>query len=334
MEAKANPLKVDTAPMPKPGPNDVVVKNGAIAINPVDWKIQMLGMMVTKFPNILGTDIAGEVVEVGSEVKAFKKGDRVIAHCVGLMTGQAQDGGHQHYSNVFAILTSLIPDSVSFTDAVVLPLAISTASVGLYEPAALGLPYPTSDAKDAGKVILVWGGSGSVGSTAIQLAVASGVTVVATASAHNHSYCGKLGATKVVDYNSSSVVEDVIAALKSTGKEFAGVFDTVSTAESSKPSFEVLQKAGGSNKIVTVLPLREAAPEGLDVQGVHALSIATKHKEVGEAVWGKFVPSALRDGKLKFLPEALVVGKGLEKIQEGLNVQKKGVSAKKVVIEL
>jgi len=78
-ESKGKPLKVDSAPMPEPGPNDVVVKNHAVAINPVDWKIQDSGYFVTKYPNVLGTDVAGEIVQVGSEVKDFKKGDRVLA---------------------------------------------------------------------------------------------------------------------------------------------------------------------------------------------------------------------------------------------------------------
>lgn len=78
-ESKGKPLKVSEAPMPKPGPHDVVVHNKAVALNPVDWKIQDSGYFVTKYPNILGTDVAGEVAEVGSEVKNFKKGDRVLA---------------------------------------------------------------------------------------------------------------------------------------------------------------------------------------------------------------------------------------------------------------
>lgn len=79
-EAKANPLKIDKADMPKPEANEVVIKNAAIAINPVDWKIQDYGMFVQNYPFVLGTDAAGEVVEVGSDVKDFKKGDRVLSY--------------------------------------------------------------------------------------------------------------------------------------------------------------------------------------------------------------------------------------------------------------
>lgn len=333
-ESKGKPLKVDDAPFPKPGPDDVVIKNKAISINPVDWKIQDSGYFISKYPAILGTDVAGEIVELGSNVKNFKEGDRVLAHCIGLATQTPQDNGFQLYSNVPAILTSPLPPASSFAEGAVLPLAISTASAGLYQPSYLELPFPTATPKDSGKVILVWGGSSSVGSTAIQLAVASGVTVIATASEHNHSYCKNIGAAEVIDYNSSSVVEDIVKSIKSSGKEFAGIYDSISLPESFKPCFEVLEKAGGSNKMATVLPPPEDKPQDVDAKGVFAITVALEHKKVGHAVWNDFVPAALLDGSLKFLPEPLVVGKGLAKVQEAMDVQKKGVSAKKVVVEL
>lgn len=231
-------------------------------------------------------------------------------------------------------MTSKIPESTSYTDAVVLPLAISTAAAGLYQKGFLELPYPTSSPKPSGKVMLVWGGSSSVGSTAIQLAVASGVQVVTTASKRNHDYCSKLGAKAVIDYNSSSVVDEIVSAIKDTGADFAGVYDSISLPESFKHCFEVIQKVGGSKNMATVLPPPEDKPSEINAQGVFAVTIATQHKEVGDAVWQKFVPGALQSGDLKCLPEPMVVGKGLESVQKGFDVQKAGVSAKKVVIEL
>ena len=75
-------LRVAEAPMPKPGPDGVVIQNKALAVNPVDWKIQDYGIFIKEWPAILGTDMAGEVVEVGENVKNVKKGDRVIAYDV------------------------------------------------------------------------------------------------------------------------------------------------------------------------------------------------------------------------------------------------------------
>lgn len=79
LDGKGSRLRVGDAPIPKPTPDNVIIKNHAIAINPVDWKIQDYGFFVQSWPFILGTDVAGEVVEVGENVKKFKKGDRVLA---------------------------------------------------------------------------------------------------------------------------------------------------------------------------------------------------------------------------------------------------------------
>jgi NADPH:quinone reductase-like Zn-dependent oxidoreductase len=73
-----SPLDVREAPMPKAGPGEIVVKNAAIAINPLDWHMQDVGVFVQQWPTILGCDVAGEVYEVGPDEKRFRKGDRVI----------------------------------------------------------------------------------------------------------------------------------------------------------------------------------------------------------------------------------------------------------------
>jgi NADPH:quinone reductase-like Zn-dependent oxidoreductase len=77
--SKANPFEVDVAPTAKAGLGEVVVKNAYVAINPVDWKIQVYSPPFQNYPNILGRDIAGEVVEVGPDVTRLKVGQRVIA---------------------------------------------------------------------------------------------------------------------------------------------------------------------------------------------------------------------------------------------------------------
>jgi NADPH:quinone reductase-like Zn-dependent oxidoreductase len=72
-------LSVGPAPESKAGPDEVVIKTAFVAINPVDWKIQTYASPGQKYPDILGRDIAGEVVEVGEGVTKFKVGQRVIA---------------------------------------------------------------------------------------------------------------------------------------------------------------------------------------------------------------------------------------------------------------
>jgi NADPH:quinone reductase-like Zn-dependent oxidoreductase len=77
-EKQSKPLVVDKAEMYTPECGEVLIKNHAVSINPVDWIIQDAAIFPMPYPNILGTDVAGEIIEVGPEVTTFKKGDRVI----------------------------------------------------------------------------------------------------------------------------------------------------------------------------------------------------------------------------------------------------------------
>jgi NADPH:quinone reductase-like Zn-dependent oxidoreductase len=73
-----HPLEVGEAPLPTAGPGELVVKNAAVAINPLDCHMQDSGIFVQQWPTIFGCDVAGEVYDVGSGVSRFEKGDRVI----------------------------------------------------------------------------------------------------------------------------------------------------------------------------------------------------------------------------------------------------------------
>lgn len=71
-------LKVGDAPFPTAGPGEIVVKNAAVAINPLDWHMRDAGVFIQQWPAVFGCDVAGEVFEVGPGEQRFKKGDRVI----------------------------------------------------------------------------------------------------------------------------------------------------------------------------------------------------------------------------------------------------------------
>jgi NADPH:quinone reductase-like Zn-dependent oxidoreductase len=329
-EKQAKPLQVKEAPMPKAGPNEVVIKNQAVAINPVDWKIQEAGIFLQKYPNIIGTDVAGEIHEVGEGVTHVKKGDRVIAHAFSLLTNNPAHGAFQLYTLHEALVVAKLPSSIPFTSGCVLPLSISTASMCLFSKSTLGLPLPTSNPKDTGKSVLIWGGSSSVGTSAIQLAAAAGVKVVTTAGKHNLDAMKDLGAAEAFDYASSSVAENITSALQ--GTTFLGVCDCIGTPQAAGAWSPVYKKLGG--RYASVLPDAKGLPDGIKGASVYAPMVARSDREVGEAVWGKWVAEALEKGTLKPKPDAIVVGKGLEDIQKGFDKQKEGVSFRKVVVEL
>lgn len=78
--AKSQPFEIRPADVPVPHDDEIIIKNRAVSINPVDWKTQDGHFLPNlSLPTVIGTDVAGEVHNVGSAVKGFAKGDRVVA---------------------------------------------------------------------------------------------------------------------------------------------------------------------------------------------------------------------------------------------------------------
>ncbi|PNS15965.1 hypothetical protein CAC42_4366 [Sphaceloma murrayae] len=336
-EAYSHPFVVEPAELPRAGPHDLVIKNHALAINPVDWKVQTQSPpFVAKYPFILGSDVAGEVYEVGSEVENFKVGDRVIAEGHAFLDGKSTSGAFQNYTAVDRLIAVKLPPNLTYTEGVVLPLALNTAITGLYPEEILGLPLPSVNPIPVNKILLIWGGSSSVGAAAIQLAKASGLTVIATASAPNHDLVkSHLRADHVFDHNAPDVVTQIAQTVKDSGKEFAGVYDAIALPTSLKlvtEVFEQLRGLGARRLAVTLLP--QGLPDDIQTGQMFALTVLTKHRSIAEHVWGRFLYEALEKGVIKPLPEPMVIGKGLESVQKAVDRLKEGVSAKKVVVEL
>ncbi|KIV93294.1 hypothetical protein PV10_04519 [Exophiala mesophila] len=334
--AYARPFEIKTAPVGVPEANQILIRNRAIAVNPIDGKLQSKAFYPLKYPTVLGEDVAGEVVSVGPQVTRFKPGDRVLGNTAGFDSKLDTEKAFQAYTILRTDMTSEIPDAVSYDRAVVLPLAVATASSGLFHPDFLGLQLPSLAKRDnTGQVVLIWGGASSVGSSAIQLAKAAGYEVITTASRHNFDIVTKLGtgAINVFDYNDGSVVADIVAALK--GKTFVGVFDAVGGA-AWKPCVDIVAQLADSsvvNKFVaTVTPGFPEPPAGVNMKQVYALSILKNH--VSRAIFEDFLPKALENGTFVPAPTPLVAGKGLESLQNAVDILNAGVSAKKVVVLL
>ena len=248
-----------------------------------------------------------------------------------LLISDPKHGAFQLYSLCTSLLVQKIPQNMDFKDAAVLPLAISTAANSLYNKKTLGLPFPSLDPPSkSGKSVLIWGGSGSVGAVAIQLAAASGVKVVAVCSSKNIDAVKALGAHEVFDYNASSVTQDILSALK--GTEYLGVADCISTKESAAGWTPIFKELGG--RYAAVMPDPPGIPEGAEGTTLWAPTVAFSDLEIGEKVWGEWVPQALEKGLLQAKPPAKVVGKGLESLQRAVDEQKKGVSFEKIVVEV
>ncbi|GAA2533644.1 zinc-binding alcohol dehydrogenase family protein [Winogradskya humida] len=362
INAKHARLEVGPAPYPRPGDDQIVVRNHAVAINPLEWIIQVEGTLTynwLKYPTVLGSDVAGEVVEVGKAVTRFRAGDRVLGHAVGTDkdTNTGAEGGFQQYTVVLERLAAPIPETMSYEDAAVLPLGVSTAACALFQTDQLGLRHPSARATPTGATVLVWGGSTSVGSNAVQLATAAGYDVITTASPRNFDYVKSLGATQVFDYASPTVVPDIIAALR--GRTFAGAVAIGTTgaaacvriagaAEGQKvvaiasPPVSFAGLAGGGRlafakvfaKLVGSNVALQVAARSRGVRTKYIFGSSLKTNEVSTAVYRDFLPAALAEGRYLAAPQPTVVGHGAGDFQHALDIQRKGVSAAKVVVTL
>ena len=166
---------------PKPGAEDVVIKVGATSLNYHDvfTRNGMPGIKVP-MPCIMGLDFAGEIVEVGSDVKDWKVGQRVLIDPVdrvgpGGLIGEMWHGGLAEFCKVPTHHLVNLPDSVSYEDASCLPVAYGTA---------LRMMYTIGDVQ-AGEKVLVLGASGGVGTCSVLLAKARGCEVIACASSES-----------------------------------------------------------------------------------------------------------------------------------------------------
>ena len=192
-------------PTPKPGPNQCLIRIGAVAVNPIDTYIRS-GMvkMDLPFPFIVGCDFAGTVAEVGAEVKRFKAGDRVWGSNQGLLGRQ---GTFAEYAAVDEKWAYPTPATVSDEVAAAVALVGITAHLGLVQHVGL----------KAGELVFVNGGSGGVGSMVLQMARALGARVATTAGTDEKvAKCRKLGADLAINYKTQSV-DDALRSFAPNG---------------------------------------------------------------------------------------------------------------------
>jgi len=146
-------------PEPVPGPRDLLVEVRAISVNPVDTKVRRNTQPEGGQPKVLGWDVAGVVVGVGSEVSLFKVGDEVF-----YAGSIARAGGNSERHLVDERIVGRKPRSLSFAEAAALPLTAITAWELLFERLQL------VEGQGAGQQLLIVGAAGGVGSIMLQLA--------------------------------------------------------------------------------------------------------------------------------------------------------------------
>ncbi|CAG8898774.1 unnamed protein product [Penicillium egyptiacum] len=364
LTARSAPLMVGVAPFTPPSAHQIVVKNGAVAVNPVEWTKQLMGNIMfpwIKYPFVLGNDCAGEVVQVGDMVSRFKVGDRVLAHALSMdpTVNKSSEGAFQNYTVINDNMATVIPDWLAYEEACVVPLGLSTAATALFHEDYLflnrpGVPLGTGP-DWLPEVVLVWGGSTSVGCNAIQLAAAAGYEVISTCSPNNFQYVTNLGASAVFDYRDILTVHSIIELCEH--KKVVGAIAIGN--DSTEACMAVLAQTNSSKFVARAnFPFPERIPtttfqllrtmaasmwsnlrikiwskrSGVKTKFISGTSAA--HTEVGAMVYNQFLPGALATGVFVAAPKPRVVGKGLGRIQSAMDCHMRGVSAQKVVVSL
>lgn len=180
-------LRPGRLPVPAPGPGQVLVRVRAAGVNPADLLVRSGGRraLTRARPYVPGSDVAGEVTEVGAGVAGWRPGQRVFA-----LLARFAGGGYAEYALATPDALAAMPAGLSFDQAAALPRPALTALRALRDLARLR----------AGQSVVVNGASGAVGSTAVQLARHLGAEVTGVAGPGRLDRVRALGARHVVDY--------------------------------------------------------------------------------------------------------------------------------------
>lgn len=301
-------MRLESVPIPEPGPGYVRIRIHAASVNPIDWKIRS-GSLKERYPvtppYIPGRDVAGIIDALGAGVDQWKVGDAVMA----ILELQPPGGGaFSEYVLVSATDIALKPASLSFEVAAGVPLVSLTAWRAVIEAANV----------QAGQRVLVHGGAGGVGSLAVQLAHWRGAHVIATASARNHEYLKSIGAAEMLDYRTTrfedalsdvDVVIDTVGGdtlerspvvLRQGGKlvSVVGVLAPARCAQLNIHCPDLYgHQATAGERLARIGPLFDSGDLGLHVDAVYpleALNDALAHNETGHTR-GKVIVRVLQD---------------------------------------
>src|SRR5437773_8367895 len=249
-------LKFEEVPRPEPKENEALVRVIASGVNPAD-PLTLSGKYAREFgthlPLIPGYDIAGIVEKTGVKVTKLKAGDAIYGY-------PTFGGGWAEYVIVIEGEIAAKPASLNFTEAAAVPMGALTAWQAWVDTAQV----------QPGQTILIHGGSGGVGSFAVQIAKARGARVIATASTANQDLLKQLGADVAIDYTKArfeEIAKDVDAVLDPVGKDtLARSYDVVKKGGIvmslvARPDPVELEKRGIRGAAISVHPDAEALAE-------------------------------------------------------------------------
>ncbi|WP_345241192.1 zinc-binding dehydrogenase [Pontibacillus salipaludis] len=306
-------MKVKDIETPTPQKGEILVRNKAAGLNPVDYKTATNGLSAWEYPHILGVDAAGIVEEVGEGVTTIQKGDRVVYH-----GNMSKKGTFAEYTVTPAHTVSHLPESISFEDGAAVPCAGYTAYQALVRKMHV----------QPGGTILIHAGAGGVGGFAIQLAKQSGLTVITTASASNHEFVKSLGADYAIDYKQEDFVKKTLELTQ--GKGVHAVLDTVGRDNATR-SLDTLRFNGqiafiaGPPDITSALDFTKSFSfHQIALGGAHLVDNIEEQQDL--ALMGQEMFQLIEEGSISTLLEKVVP---LEEVPQALNdLSKRHVTGK------
>jgi NADPH:quinone reductase-like Zn-dependent oxidoreductase len=300
---------------------------------------------IKEYPAVLGSDAAGVVVAIGTEVREFRIGDRVFFQGI---IGDYDSSTFQQYCKMPTELLSKTPKNISDEEASGIMLATMAVVTAFYAEEGHGVTPPWEEGGryvGKGKSIVIVGGASSVGQYAIQMARLSGYErIVTNASSNNHEFLKSIGAHVVLD-RSTSTPAAFFEAMGGYALDF--VFDAISAPTTQKLGIEILQKANAiESHLVTVhvvvpdVPDPEAKALGqsqepyVKIKQVLGIGSWPTLRRLSEPL-ARFLGGS--DGYIAqglFIPNRPhIVPGGLAAVEEALHLNKNGVSGRKVVIQ-
>jgi NADPH:quinone reductase-like Zn-dependent oxidoreductase len=235
-------------PAPAPRPRDILVEVRAAGLNPVDFKLRqgkLRAILRPRLPFVMGNELAGEVVAVGSDVKRFRVGDHVFARVAKDRAGTFAEQACINESHA-----AHMPRNLDFAAAAAVPLAALTALQALRDE--LGVK--------PGQRVFISGGAGGVGTFAIQIAKWLGAHVTTTASQRGEALVRSLGCDEVIDYTAQDISK--------AGGRFDAGFDLIG-GKTLEQMFEIMKP---KTRIVSIAALPEPQTAIKDLGGSRTLT--------------------------------------------------------------
>lgn len=291
--------------LPQPGPGELLVRVGAVGVNPADWKALMgwLPFVGDIMPLVTGFDGAGQVVAVGEGAGGFAPGARI-----GFMSSVAlgRGGSFAEYAVCLAAHCAPVPASVSLAQAATVPVAGISAREALLSQGGLA----------AGQRVLVNGGSGGTGLWAVQIAKAAGASVAATAGTANQALLEAYGVDCAIDYRR----DDIAARIGDYAPDGVDLLlDTVGQGSLADPA-ALIRPGGRYIAIETMLPDETLPdPESFAQAGIAAMRASASWERLGEHLAALY--AAMGQGLMRALPfeelPASRAGEALERVRAG-----------------